>query len=477
MQDVFYFAFDFLQYITHTKFSLQTAVDMRRRKREVEAELVVERSASPAETRAAVSATGPRDRTSNPRTDAATTAGAAVAAPAAPVRQRSALTSALRSQAAKGKRSTNSQTDVGADAASPDDCDDDRAPLVVAGSAASSAGFLQGPLPLSATPSSSANPAPSLASFIIDDEHAGQQQPASVQQSARAAGPVGDDASSTPAADSASEAASPSDAGEDGEGKERSLPPYLPTARAMPIPVRKASATVTSDSDATGAAHAVRADGDSEGRGSNGFEAPTASGSVGERSNGVTASSSMAPAQMSRVNSWTLIADKHTPPPNVQQQQQQQRFGSDSLPSSSSSGGASSSSSSPSASFGGCSSSSVPGSAAPSASSFPYSSSEAGPASASARAASARRCDRLLEVRSLFMTMYHSTLPSTAPAPNPPHAASAAAAAAKTAGQIRQSNSSSNSSNSSSATSTRPPAPIAAPVARATAPSASWFSR
>ena len=115
MQDVFYFAFDFLQYITHTKFSLQTAVDMRRRKREVEAELVVERSASPAETRTADTAAGPREET--PRTDVATAAAVASAAPAAPVRQRSALTSALRSQAAKGKRPTNSQADAGADAA------------------------------------------------------------------------------------------------------------------------------------------------------------------------------------------------------------------------------------------------------------------------------------------------------------------------------------------------------------------------
>jgi hypothetical protein len=428
-EDVFYFCFDFLQYITHSKFSLATAVNMRAQKRVVQDELEIERSATPT----------PVTKTTAAPTDAA--------AGSAPVQQRSALTTALQSQQAANKplgvppmRKASSDGSGSVDArggsqkqqqptsrvgavSSPGDGAVD--PIAAVGSGPYSPGSVLHSLPPASSSYTAAKPASSLASFIIDGaEHGTAAQthtgstPAAANSAASVAVPpsaVVSDASSTPAEDD------PSPADDDDEADE-TRSPYKPSAAAVPIPLRKASSK-------TGSRRGSRTAG--AGNGSAAANAPHGS---------VAASASSAGAQMSRANSWTFLSsgEKHSPPivptqpiaiaapvaaapaqscvlgqstpvkstDNHLRPPTSNVNGSNSVPSSPLRGAAANGPLPPSSSG-----------------AYPYASGlAAAPPSAASRAASARRCDRLLEVRSLFMMAYHHVLPATVPAAQPPHA-------------------------------------------------------
>ena len=479
-----YFAFDMLQYITNTKFALQTAVDNRQRRKIVEAELHIERSASPM----------PVTKEQKPAAPPA----AAATVSEAPVKRTSALTSALQQQQglsvpALRKSSSDGSgamdpraatlREAGGSAALASSDDEGQSSLLVDGPGSFSPATNLHALPPVSSSYTAAKPTPSLSTFIIEDAHSAGRTPAS---SAVLSDPLpAASASTTPAASDSSSAAasaSPPASASGGLEEDDAHSPYVPSAAptaAIAIPVRKGS------SGTSGAQQQPAAGGEKADSNVSLASATTAAGVAS--SSGVASGS-----QMSRVNSWTLLNEKSTPPtaaPFILAAAAHK-----STPSKDPAAG----SSLQLPSQNGSKTTPVQGASSSSSASASSSAAATAAASAAARAASARRCDRLLEVRSLFMTIWHHSLPSTTPAATSPHAHATSYACAQKAAAARRQPSvtlhdgaslTSGLQNGAAAGEVQPTAvstngskaspPVAAPVTKGTqAPAAasSWFS-
>lgn len=424
-EDVMFFAFDMLQYITHTKFSLQTAVDNRHKRRIVEAELHIERSASPM----------PVVKEQKPIVPPA----AAAVVAEAPVKRTSALTSALQQQGPSAPALRKSSSDgsgamdprtatlreAGGSAALATSDDEGQSSLLVDGPGSFSPAANLHALPPVSSSFTAAKPSPSLSTFIIDEHGSGSQAHAGDTPASSAAlsaalpaasastTPAASDSSSVSTAASASPAASAE--GEEDESHSPYVPSTAPTA-AIAIPVRKGSSGA---SVAQQQASSQQADATLSTSGSGNVSLASATASAAASGSVVSGS------HMSRVNSWTLLNDKSTPPTASAMLASHKA-----TPSKDASAVSSSSLQLPSQNG----SKSTPVRDASSSSS---SSSASASAAAAARAASARRCDRLLEVRSLFMTIWHYSLPSTTPAATAPHAHATSYACAQKAAAAR----------------------------------------
>lgn len=435
---------------------------MRQRKRIVEEELNIERSATPSASPPAV-ATAPISNNIPPR--------------------RSALTSALQQQQQQQQQSSNGTTN-GATGLPPlrksvsdgsgtqsnstlpqsitHSDDEERASLLVDGPGSYSPRLHS--IPPVSTSYTASKPVPSLASFIIESHSSDQQGTKSSSAVNSPQPPPVDD----------------TDATATGFGASSTIPiPKRKSSKASPQPIDLPAPVLDSTNSPLSSNPVTPIISSRSFTHSDGLLESSAI-----LPNSVTSAATSSGSHLSRVNSWTHIA------PSTSAQQLNAIAATATatdhlqLPTSaakSSSNGSSNASSTTSTS------------SATNGSTYSHLSDSA------AAHASMLRCERLLEVRSLFMSAYHHVLPSTPPAGNSPHSKATAYAAAMRAlaAQRRESTvviekedmpiqvATGTTTNSTTIPAAAPPtrassqsvtaAPVAAPITRA-ASSSGWFS-